>query len=136
MRILLATTALLLIFTRLSAAQSETIFSGAPVIKISEGGVERFPEKVSKEKASNLRCVISRIEGKYYWASRENKELLRTVSGAFITFFAIDGSGYVRIIPPELKGTASLMAEAESKFDYVEHLLIGLRHITYYGVMN
>jgi hypothetical protein len=36
-------------------------------------------------------------------ASRENKEMFREESGAFTTFFAIDGAGYVRIIQPEMK---------------------------------
>lgn len=60
--------------------------------------------------------------------------MLRKESGAFITFVAVDGSGYVRIISPEMKDAASLMAETELKFDYAEHLLIGLRSVTYYGV--
>lgn len=135
MKGLLTTLVLLLfIFIRVSFAQSETVFSGMPIIKISEGGVERFPEKLSREKAANLGCVISKIGGKYYWVTRENKEVLRKESGAFITFVAVDGSGYVRIISPEMKDAASLMAETELKFDYVEHLLIGLRSVTYYGV--
>jgi hypothetical protein len=30
-------------------------------------------------------------------------------------------------------GAASLMSPTEKQFDYVEHLLFGLRSITYYG---
>jgi hypothetical protein len=59
--------------------------------------------------------------------------MIRLYSGAFITFLATDGSGYVRIIAPGMKDSASLMGDAESSFDYVEHLLIGLRSVTYYG---
>lgn len=73
MKGLLTTLVLLLfIFIRVSFAQSETVFSGMPIIKISEGGVERFPEKLSRERAANLGCVISKIGGKYYWVTREN----------------------------------------------------------------
>jgi hypothetical protein len=40
----------------------------------------------------------------------------------------------VRVIFPEVKEAASLMfTETEAKFDYVEHLLIELRSVTYYG---
>jgi hypothetical protein len=46
---------------------------------------------------------------------------------------ATDGSGYVRIINPALKKAASLMSPTEERFDYVEHLIIGLRSLTYYG---
>ena len=111
-------------------AQSRTVFSGIPVIKVSEGGVERLPENLVRDKAVNLACVISEIGGKYYWASRENKEMVRRSSGAFVTYFAVDGSGYVRVVDPTAKAAASLMSPTEAKFDYIEHLLVGLRSVT------
>jgi hypothetical protein len=114
-------------------AQSRTVFNGVPVIKISEGGLERLPEVLLTEKATNLRCVISEIGGKYYWATRENKELTRRSTGAFITYSAVDGSGYIRVIDPAYKAAVALASPTESRFDYVEHLLLGLRSVTYYG---
>jgi hypothetical protein len=114
-------------------AQSRTVFSGVPTIKVSEGGTERMPETLLLEKAINLGCVISEIGGRYYWATRENKEVVRQVSGAFVTYMAVDGSGYVRVIDKSAKDAASLMSPTESSFDYVEHILIGLRSVTYYG---
>lgn len=89
-----------------------------------------------REKAVNLGCVISEIGGRYYWASRENKEMTRQEGGAFITFLAVDGGGYVRIIAPGMKQAVSLTGETEAKFDYVEHLLIGLKSVTYYGTVR
>ena len=50
-------------------AQSRTVFSGLPVVKVSECGVERIPETLPRDKAVNLPCVISEIGGQYYWAS-------------------------------------------------------------------
>lgn len=128
------TLATMLFAPSLSVGQATTVFAGLPGVKISEGGVERVPENVTRDRAVNLACVISRIGDKYYWASRENKEMIRIVSGAFITFLAVDGAGYVRIVAPGMKGTVSLMSDTETRFDYVEHALIGLRSITYYGV--
>lgn len=114
-------------------AQSRTVFSGIPVIKISEGGIERLPETIQRDKAINLGCVISEIGGRYYWATRENTEMVRQVSGVFVTFIAINGSGYVRIIEKTGKAAASIMSQTEAEFDYTEHMMIGLRSITYYG---
>ena len=114
-------------------SESETVFKGRPALKISEGGSSRLPESLTNDKAINLECVISRISNNYYWASRENTPLGRVESGAFVTFVAVNGSGYVRIIKPEMKKAASLMSETEDLYDYVEHLLIGLRSVTYYG---
>lgn len=113
--------------------QSRTVFSGIPSVKVSEGGTGHVPEAIHRDKAVNLGCVISEIGGKYHWATRGNKELVRHASGAFVTYVATDGSGYVRIIDPSVKGSAALMSPTEAKFDYVEHLLIGLRSVTYYG---
>jgi hypothetical protein len=114
-------------------AQSETIFTGIPTIKISEAGVDRIPEKIDQKRSVNLKCIISKINDKYYWASRENTLMLRVESGAFITFLALNGSGFVRVVSSGMKQAVSLMSNTESKFDYVEHLLIGLRSVTYYG---
>jgi len=38
------------------------------------------------------------------------------------------------MVNPDFKDAASLMSETEAQYDYVEHLLIGLRSVTYYGV--
>jgi len=108
MKVLFLAPLFLVFIVPVSFAQSETIFSGMPTLKISEGGIERSPEKLARKDAANLKCVISKIGAKYYWASRENKEMFREESGAFTTFFAIDGSGYVRVIFPEVKDAASL----------------------------
>ena len=114
-------------------AQSTVIFKGLPLVKISEGGVSRISENIEKSNAVNLKCIVSKIDESYYWASRENVTLLRLDLGAFTTFIAANGSGYIRIVNPDMKDAASLMSETETEYDYVEHLLLGLRSITYYG---
>ena len=114
-------------------AQEEIIFTGIPETKISEGGTNRTQEKLSKAKAIECKYTITKFEDKYYWTTRENVELTPVSSGAFITFLASNGSGYVRIINPEMKSMASLMGDTEKKFDYIEHLLLGLKTISYYG---
>ena len=116
-----------------SAQDVETVFRGRPAVKVSEGRLERMPEQISTERAINLECVISRIGDRFFWATRQNTELRRTESGAFITFAAINGSGYVRVIKAEMKAAASLMSPTEAQFDYVVHALIGLRSVTYHG---
>lgn len=128
--------AVILLMLSLSAdpsAQSQTVFAGVPSMKISEGGTERLPVTLTRLQAANVHCVISKIGDDYYWASRENKPLVLIEGTAFNTFVAADGSGYIRVILPHMKKSASLMGGAEAAFDYVEHLLIGLSSVTYYG---
>ena len=111
----------------------EIVFSGIPVVKISEGGDSRAVEDLKDAKALETECTIMKIGDKYFWKTRDNVELFLVQSGAFITFVAMNGSGYARVIPSNLKEAASLMDDTEKKYDYVEHLLIGLRSVTYYG---
>lgn len=124
------------IFTSLPQvnAQANTVFAGIPNVKISEGGTERVADTITRDRAVNLQCVISKIGDEYYWASRENVRMVRIESGAFVTYVAVNGSGYVRQIVPGMKAAAALAGDTESKFDYVEHILIGLKSVTYYGV--
>lgn len=124
---------IILLFLSPLYAQEELVFTGIPTIKISEGGTSRTPEKLSKSKAIEYKCTITKMDNKYYWTTRENVELIPIAGGAFITFLASNGSGYIRIVDPELKDAVSIMGETEEKFDYVEHLLLGLKTITYYG---
>lgn len=131
---------LTLIFLTIAAplfAKEVIIFTGVPEIQISEGGVNRVPESLTKDKAIKFKCTITKIDDKYYWTSRENVELIPIASGAFITYWAVNGSGYVRVISPEMKEEvkrlSAMAGDPEEKFDYVEHLLLGLKSVTYYG---
>jgi hypothetical protein len=113
---------------------AEPVFVGSPITKVSEGGILRTAETLPPDRAATLLCVISTDNGKYYWASRGNVELIPLSAGAFTTYIAVNGSGFVRVISPGLKEVASLAGETETSFDYVELLLLGLRSVTYYGV--
>ncbi len=129
----LAIFVLLCAFAGEAHAQATTVFRGSPLIKVSEAGRTRVPEEISPSDAINLECVISQIGDEYYWASRENVRMVRIESGAFITYVAVTGAGYVGVIPSDLKGAASLMSETEAEFDYVEHVTFGLGSVTYWG---
>lgn len=118
-------------------AKEMIIFAGVPEIKISEGGINRVTENITKDKTYKFKCTITKIDDKYYWTSRENVELIPIASGAFITYWAANGSGYVRVVKPEMKEEVkkigAMAGDPEEKFDYVEHMLLGLKSVTYYG---
>jgi len=128
---------LTLIFLTVAAplfAKELVIFTGIPEIKISEGGVSRVVDaNITKDKAIEFKCIITKIDDKYYWTSRENVELIPIASGAFITYWAVNATGYVRVVNPEMKKEVAMAGGPEEKFDYVEHLLLGLKSVTYYG---
>ena len=49
-------------------------------------------------------------------------------SGIFYTFHAFDGSGYVKI-----GDMSALSQSSEKQYFYMEHLILGLETITYWG---
>jgi len=121
------------LFINLTFGQSKIEFVGIPKTKISEAGTSRSIDNIDQTTSSKFRCVIHKNGEKYYWVSRENKEMVKVNSNAFDTYISLDGSGFVRIIKKGMKETVSLMGETETEFDYVEHLLLGLKSVTYYG---
>ena len=121
-------------FLTVAAQAQSTTFTGLPTVKITEGGVERSAEKLDRATASTLFCVINEKDGKFYWETRGNKPLLKIDSNAFVIYLAVDGSGYVRVLKPEFKKAAASISATEKNYDYVEHMLLGLRTITYYGI--
>jgi len=128
----------LVLAASLPAMAQELVLSGTPALKVYQEGTKHEITKLSAAEAAERRCVIREIGGKYYWISRHAKELVRTDSGAFTTFTAKDGSGYIRIITSEgqriLAGQKTLARLANPEdFGYVEHLTFMLSSFTYYG---
>ena len=65
------------------------------------------------------------------WVARR-QDLGRVESGAFVIFTAENGSGFVRIIKPDYVEVAEGIGAPEG-IVYVEHLMLGLDSVTYYG---
>ncbi len=133
-RVILSITTIFLL-SNFCYAQEEVIFTGVPEVRISEGGVSRTAEELSGNEAAECKCIITRIGDSYYWTTRENVELIPVASGsgAFTTYLAVTGAGYVRVMNPEFRALTPGMSETEQSYDYIEHVLMGLRTISYYG---
>jgi hypothetical protein len=101
------------------AEESQLIINGRPFFKIeghSDGAVE---QKLSKAKGHEYRVIISKIGNKYFWITRDRKELVPVQSGAYLRFISLGGSGYIKV---------SLLDNT-----YMEHIHLGLSNITYWG---
>ena len=68
-------------------------------------------------------CMVSKKDGEYFWTSRDNKRVIRNVSGAFVIYTALDGSGYVKCSN----------ALPDSPLDYMEHLHVQFSTVRYWG---
>ena len=113
----------------------EIVFTGIPEIKLRVvNGTQDTTEKLSQAKSIEYKCTITKIDDKYYWTTRENVELIpiqSTYPEIWTTFIAANGSGYVRVVDPEMKKI--FYKDGELPYDYMEHLLLNLSTITYYG---
>lgn len=78
--------------------------------------------EMSPSEQANYKVLILKRGEKYVWASRDNKELAISQSGVFKNFIASDASGYIRI------------SATDGQTLYVEHLILGFKNITYWGV--
>ena len=117
----------------LRAAELE--FEGTPSVKVVL--LEGKPQSASVAglEATELRVVIVREGDKYFWRSRENVPLMKTVSGSYVTYLAMNGAGYIRVLTPEMRKLREQLpaAEREKEYVYMEHLINQLRSVTYLG---
>jgi len=119
-----------------TAAEFEFEFGGSPSVKvvISEGTAQSSP--VSKVEATEHRVVVVRDGEKYLWHTRWNTPLSKSISGSYITYTALDGSGYIQVLSPEMRKLREQLPpeQRQNQFVYVEHLLYQLRSVTYFGM--
>ena len=101
---------------------TEVIISGLPIKKDMSDieGTEQI--ELSKSEQWNYRLEIVKKGNKYYWSSRENKELLFSKSSQYYNFIERHAAGYIRII------------QTENGVLYMEHLTLGMKNITYWGI--
>jgi hypothetical protein len=131
---LIAAVSLAALLPTLTGAEEPQIeFTGIPDRITSVGWEQNDGKFLSNEESKQSICVIHKIDDKYYWASRDNRELVKVPSGSFTNYIAINGAGYVKVINPAEKSAASFLGKTEEDFDYVEHLVTGLKAIIYYG---
>lgn len=120
--------ALLTLLLAVDAAAAETVvFSALPSSRVSSTDTSTKREMLTADKQKEYRLVITKRDGKYYWASRENRELYYTLSGVFHIFIDLRGGGYVKIFDRKL------LREAGPNFGYLEHNHLWLDTITYWG---
>lgn len=129
---------LLLFVTTLAfghAAGSELEFEGVPMskIEVSDGVVQNTT--ISGDKAREFRVVIAREGDRYFWASRDNLPLLKIDGVAYVTYVAVTGAGYIRVLSPMMRELRKKLPaeQRDREFLYMEHLIHQMGSITYFG---
>lgn len=115
--------------------QADVVFEGEPSVKIQITEGNTLTTTLSSAQAPTLRVKIIKVGDQYIWASRNNLPMVKTESGAYITYTAVTGAGYVRIVIPMLRKMIEAMppVQREKEYVYMEHLVHTLGSITYFG---
>ena len=118
-----------------SVAGAELEFEGIPSVRIDtlEGTSRTHP--VAPRNALSLQVRVVRSSDEYLWASRDNVPMIKRESGIYITYVAVTGAGYVRVLNADMRrAIRTLPPEQQAKeFIYTEHMIDRLGSITYFG---
>jgi len=128
MRLLAAGLAILLVASPVFA---QIVLDAKPTVKVEsgEGATSRFV--LSESDRTKAHVTIIRRGGRYFWTSREDRELLHHTSGAFHYFIEPRGGGYIKVFDTNMLPES--MRDAGPRFRYMEHLTLWLVTITYWG---
>jgi hypothetical protein len=117
------------------SAAAEVEFEGVPSVKVEvyEGAAQT--QAVPSARAREFSVRIVRSGNTYLWASRNNVPLVKQESGAYVTYVATTGAGYVRVLSPSMRNALAAIApeRREKEFVYVEHMVNQLGSVTYFG---
>ena len=119
----------------LVAAESfaqELVLSGTSS-KVIE--IDQFGDRITHEDDRSRELRITRVGDDYFWASRGDIPLAVTSSGIYLTYIAVDGSGYIRTVNETARqqfieqGPENIIG----RYTYVEHVSHDLTSTTAYG---
>lgn len=118
-----------------SASAGEVVFEGYPHKKIEVTEQAAATYEITKSQAFEYKVLVEREGDNYYWRTRNNLQLVPTHSGIYITFIAVNGAGYIRVLNDAMREMYNLLPEEEKQkiYLYLEHLVHQMGSITYYG---
>lgn len=115
-------------------ADSAIVLQGRPTSVVQSSDETSRHATIPDMERAKLAVVIVRKGGRYFWASRENRELERRVAGAFHYFVDRAEGGYIRVfdrstLPESLRPDGP-------QFEYIEHVPVWRSMVTYWGVLD
>lgn len=115
-----------------AVALADTVIDAVPksrVVATPEGSQRAV---LSGGKQHELRLIITKTGGVYYWASRGNSPLTLSKSGIFHIFIDPKGGGYIEV--RDTHGQPESFRPKGARFQYKEHLRSGMfGAFTYFG---
>lgn len=120
----------LLAKSAIAGTASRVVLDATPTIRIDSDSSSARRTVLSRSGQLEARLLIVASEGRYYWATRENREL-QLVSSGIAAYYFIDplGGGYVKIVTPGSYSGRSARAPVQ----FYEHVSLGMGTTTYFG---
>ena len=112
-------------------AAAQVVLSATPTVKVDSSEASTARQVLSEDEQEEFRVVISTRNSRYFWISREGRELFHSVSGINHWFLDPRGGGYVKVVDTGLLPEA--LRDPGPRFHYIEHLTLSLGTITYWG---
>ena len=124
---------LILIFSAQVCA-STVVLNATPETRVDSDSGSTTRKILSESEQNEYRVLIVKDGEKYFWATRENRELIHRISGAHHYFIDPQGGGYVKVFDTSF--LPDFLREQGPRFAYYEHLSLGLQTITYWGTAD
>ena len=119
-----------------ASGQSRVELEGVPSARVvtEDGGATRREVLTTEQQQEFIVRIVER-DGRYFWVSREMTEMARAESGSFITYHALNGSGYVKVLALHVRRLVDQLPQSERRQQvrYIEHLSLGFGTFTYIG---
>ncbi len=124
-------TGLVVVLWFASPATPQEVLSVRPTVKVESNAASTQRFQLSDAEQEEFRVVITTRDGRYYWISREGRELIHHRSGVFHYFIDPTGGGYVKVVDTGLLPES--LRDPGPRVQYLEHVTLGLHTITYWG---
>ena len=97
-----------------------TVFEGIPLSMTVSSRDSSELEEIPKDKTLSWRCKIVKDQGRYLWASNNDRELIYVAGDDISYFYPKDGGGYIKIMKGALGGSDATYTYAEAFEQYDE----------------
>ena len=102
--------------------ERKLVVLGTPFVKVESFSDQTKRYELTNKQMKEYQVMISQEGNKFYWNSREGKELKRNATLGFVYYVNAEGSGYIKI--------------SNVDNSYMEHITLGLATITYWGKLE
>jgi hypothetical protein len=104
--------------------QDTIALSGTPTIRVDTTSDTTKRRRLTSKEAGQQRLMVKVIDGRYFWANRENQPLKLETSGEFTYLSSGDPGQYIKL------------RRINDRISYVEHLDVGSGSVTYWGELR